>query len=358
MTTVHVGVGHYDYLVVTQLAYVKILAYSGAQSCDYRRQLVIVVYLVRPGFFHVQHLAPKREYGLKPAVPALLGGTSRGVPLHDVYFRQSGVPLVTVGKFSRKGAALQGVLAADVFPGLSCGLPCPAGSQGLIQYYFGNGGVFLQEYGQLFGDNIVHKGAHFGVAQLGFGLPLKLGVHKLYGYDGHQALTAVLARDFVPFFQEAGFLAVGINCSCQGRFKPRFVHAAFGGVYVVGKGEDCLVIAVVILQGYLHLGIIPAAVHVYDLVVEDGLVLVYPGDKFPDAALVMHFVPLLPAGPPVLGGYAKSGIQESLFPHAGMEYIILELYAVKNLRIGLETDNRAGPVRIPSYGKGLGYFPP
>jgi hypothetical protein len=48
---------------------------------------------------------------------------------------------------------------------------------------------------------VVHQRAHLGVAQLGLGLALELGVGELDGDDGGEALAAVLAGEAVAVLE-------------------------------------------------------------------------------------------------------------------------------------------------------------
>ena len=86
------------------------------------------------------------------------------------------------------------------------------------------------------------------------------------------------------------------------------MHAALGRVDVVCKGNDDLVVAVVILQSDLRLGVGSLALHVDDLAVQGGLVLVYIRNELADAAGVAHLVLLLLSGAPVLGGDVKPAV--------------------------------------------------
>ena len=119
------------------------------------------------------------------------------------------------------------------------------------------------------------------------------------------------------------------------------MHAALGGVDVVGKGENGLVVAVVILEGHLRHGVVLHAGHVYHLGVKGILGLVEPGDKLPDAPLEAHVVLLLLTGALVNGADAQAGVEEGLLPHAGVEGVVVVDGVLKHLRVGLEGDGGA-----------------
>ena len=338
MGAVHVGIGHDDHLVVAQLALVKLLPQAGPQGGDHRGELVVAVHLVRPGLLHVEHLAPQGEDGLVPGVPALLGGAAGGVALDDVNFRQGRVPLIAVGQLAREGGPLQGVLPADVLPGAAGGLPGPVGHHGLLQNGPAHGGVLLQIGLQLVGDHVVHQRADLAVAQLGLGLALELGLGEFYRDDAGEALPAVVAGHLVVVFQQAGLLAVGVEHIGEGPLEALLVHAALGGVDVVGKGDDDLAVAVVVLHGHLGHGVLLGARHVDHVLVDGGLVLVDEGDKFPDAPLIAHVVLFLLTRAQVHRLDAQPGVEEGLLPHAGVEGVVVVFQGVKHLRIGLEGD--------------------
>ena len=65
MGAVHVGIGHDDDLVIAQLVQVEVVPDARAQSGDDRGQLIVAVYLVRPGLLHVKHLAPQGRMAWK-----------------------------------------------------------------------------------------------------------------------------------------------------------------------------------------------------------------------------------------------------------------------------------------------------
>ena len=86
------------------------------------------------------------------------------------------------------------------------------------------------------------------------------------------------------------------------------MHAALGRVDVVCKRDYDLVIAVVVLQGDLGLGVGSFALHVDYLVVQRRFVVVYERNKLADAAGVAHLVLLLLALALVLGGDVKAAV--------------------------------------------------
>jgi len=301
MGAVHIGIGHDDYFVVAQLVEIELLAYAGAQRHDDGVQLVVAVHLVRPGLFHVKHLAPQWQDGLKAGVASLGGGAACGIALDDIQLCERRVALVAVPELVGHLAGFQSGLAPDGFTGLACRLAGAVGREGLVQDGPAHGRILLKKLLQLVGHDGVHQRAHLGVAQLGLGLALELGVGELNGNDGGETFAAILAGEAVALLEGSDLLAVGVEHTGQRGLEAGFVHAALGGVDVVGKREDGLIIAGVILQGDLRHGVLPLAGHVDDIIVQGVLVPVDPGHKFPDSARIAHLVFLLLAGAVVDG---------------------------------------------------------
>ena len=209
--------------------------------------------------------------------------------------------------------------------------------------------MLLQIRRQLIGDDAVHQRADIGVAQLGLGLTLELGLRQLHGDDGGDALADVLAGDLVALLDHTVLHAVGVQHTGQRRLKAGLVHAALRGVNVVGEGYQRLVIAVVILHGDLGGGVALRAGDVDDLLVQRRFVAVDIGDEFPDAALVPHGFRLLFAGAGIGDGDAQARVQEGLLPHTGVQRLVVVLQRVEHLAVGLECDGGAGVVGVADH---------
>ena len=80
---VHIGIRHDDDVVVAQPVGVElVVADAAAQSGDQGAHLLGGQHLVEARLLDIQNLAPKRQYGLGAAVPALFGRAAGGIPLH------------------------------------------------------------------------------------------------------------------------------------------------------------------------------------------------------------------------------------------------------------------------------------
>ena len=103
-------------------------------------------------------------------------------------------------------------------------------------------------------------------------------------------LPAVLAGHLLIVLEELHLPAVSIEHSGQGPLEALLVHAALGGVDVVGEGHNGLVVAVVVLEGHLRHGVLLLPGHVDHVRVDGILGAVDKGHELPDAAGVVHGV--------------------------------------------------------------------
>ena len=113
--------------------------------------------------------------------------------------------------------------------------------------------MLLEEVRERLARDGVHDAGDLGVAQLGLGLALELGLGHLDGDQGGEALTEVVAGDGeLVLLEDAGLVGVGLEGPRQRAAEARHVGAALDGVDVVDVRVDVLVEAGVVLQGQLH----------------------------------------------------------------------------------------------------------
>ena len=235
MGAVDIRIGHDDDLVIAELLEVELVADSGAERRDDRRELVVAIDLVGPGLFHVQHLAPERQDGLEPRIASLRGGAAGGVALDDVDFGQRRVGVVAVAELVRHLSGLETGLAPDGLARLARGLACAAGRHGLVENGLADSGIFLEEHRQLLRHDRVHERPHRRIAELGLRLALKLRIRQLDGDDGGQSLADVIAAELIVVFEIALLDAVGIQHVRQRPLEALLVHAALRRMDVVRK---------------------------------------------------------------------------------------------------------------------------
>ena len=337
---VHVGVGHDDDPVVAELGDIEVvLADTGAQGRDQGPDLLGGDHLVEAGLLHVEDLPLEREDRLVFPVPSLLGRAAGRITFHQEQFAERRVLLLAVGQLPRQGADLQCPLAPGEIAGLAGRLPGPGRIDRLLQDPLGHLGVFLQVGGELF----VHQGLHvpldLGVPQLGLGLPLELGLGNLHRDHRGQPLPQVLAGDgHLDVLQQVVGVGVGVHGPGQRRLEADQVGPPLMGVDVVGKGEDLLVIAVVVLHGYfrLHPPLLPFEVDRFR--VDGGLVLVEILHEGDDPPFVEELMDLL--GPFVGDLDPHPGVQEGHFPQPLGEDVEGKLGGLEDLAVGEEGDLR------------------
>src|SRR3989338_8542981 len=227
--TVNVGVGHDNNAVVSQFGQVKLLADVGAQRDDQRLELVVGQHLVEPGLFDVQNFSAQRQDRLKLAVTALLGRAAGRVTLDNVEFRAGRVAGGAVGQLAGQHQALERPLAQHGFARRPGRHPRLLGQQALADDRFGVAGVLFQPGVDRVVDDAVNDRFNLGVAELGFGLALELGIGHLDRNDGRQPLAGVFAAQVLVFlFEVALFAGVVVDTAGQGAAKAGQVHAALG----------------------------------------------------------------------------------------------------------------------------------
>ena len=118
--------------------------------------------------------------------------------------------------------------------------------------------MLLEVIGKAVGHDLERQRTHIGAAELSLGLPLKLRIGQLDRDNRRETLTHVVAGQVGVLLLEQVLLAgVIVNHAGEGSAETLEVHAALGGVDVVGKRHDVLAVAAIPLQGHLdlaHLG--------------------------------------------------------------------------------------------------------
>ena len=129
--------------MIAQFVEIEFVADAGAERGNDRLQLVVAVYLVGPGLFYVQHLAPEGEDCLEAGIAALCGRAACGITLDDIKFGERGIGVVAVAQLIRHLAGFKARLTADCFAGFSGGFPRPVGHHGFVENQLADGWIFL-----------------------------------------------------------------------------------------------------------------------------------------------------------------------------------------------------------------------
>ena len=143
MRTVHVGIGHADNSVVTNLGNVEIVEHSAAERGYHGFDFLVFENSVNSRFFHVQNFTPERKNRLKTSVPALLCRSACGISLHEIDLAKFGVLFGTVGKFSGESRGLERRFSRG-FPRLSRGFSRAFSRKALVENFFGERRVLLE----------------------------------------------------------------------------------------------------------------------------------------------------------------------------------------------------------------------
>ena len=264
MRTVDVCIGHDDDLVVARLGDVKVAAVTGTRrdaATDRGDQRLDGVTRERAVVAHaldVQNLAAQGQDRLDVSATAVLGRTACRVALYDKELGQLGIAHRAVGELAGQRRRLEQALAAGRLARLAGGVAGLASLLGLLDDLASGLGMLLQVIGKTVGHDLERERAHIGAAELGLGLALKLRIGQLDRNDGRKALAHIVAAQVGVLLLEQVLLAgVIVNHAGERGAETLEMHAALGGIDVVGKRHDVLAIAGIPLQRHLdltHLG--------------------------------------------------------------------------------------------------------
>ena len=340
---VHVGVRHDDDAVVTELLDVEdARAHAGAEGRDDRTHLVVAQSLVEPGLLHVEDLALQRQDGLEAPVAALFRRAAGGVALHQVDLAVRGIGVGTVGQLAGQGGRVQRRLAARQVAGAARRLAGLGGAHALVDHLLGDGGVLRQVLAKGRVDKLFNLPLDLGVAELGLGLSLELGLGDLHRDHRGQPLSHVVAAEALEILlEEVLLLGVGVDGARQAGAEAGQMSAAFVGRDVVREGEQVLGVAVVVVHGDLDLDAVLLALEIDRIAAEGVLVLVDPLHVFDDAALVAEGLSALLVRALVPDGYGQAPVQEGQLAHARLEGVEQVGGVGKDQRVRPEGDRGA-----------------
>ena len=342
---VHVRVGHDDDAVVTQLFHVVfITADPAAQRGNQSAYLLRGQHLVEAGFLHVENLTLQRQDRLVLPVAALLGGTARGITLHDVQLGKRRVLLLAVRQLAGQAGDIQRALTAGHVAGLAGRVPGPGRVDDFLDDLPGFLGMLKQVVLEFLGHGLLDGGLHLGGDQLVLGLAGELGIRHLHRDHRRQPFAGVIAGG-VGFFplEEAFPVHVVVQRTGQRGTEARQVGAAVTLRNVVGKAEDVLLIGVVPLHGHFHGdAVFPVELEMEHLV-ERVLGLVEVGHEGAQAALVLKDV-LVPAAL-VLQVNPHPGVEEAQLTETFRQNVVVEFNIGEGLGRRPEVDRGAGGVR-------------
>ena len=229
---------------------IEVLADSRAERGDERLDLVVAERPVEPRPLDVEDLAAQREDRLGLRIAPSDGGAAGRVALDDVDLRLLGASALAVAQLARHAAGLEQALAARRLARLAGGEAGGRRLKGLADHVARVRGVRVEPVAQALADDLLHEGLRLGVAQLGLGLALELGLAQLDAEDGRQALADVVSREVLVLVLEDSLLPrVLVDEGGEGGTEPLFVGAPLRRRDGVRVGEHGLGVGVRPLHG-------------------------------------------------------------------------------------------------------------
>ena len=207
-------------------------------------------------------------------------------------------------------------------------------------------------------EQLVHDAAyrafHFGVAQLGLGLPFELRLQHLHRQHGREPFTHVVAGQagfLVLLVERRLVLNVLVDDGRERALETGKVRPAFVRVDVVHEGEHVFGVAVVVLQRHLDADVVARGIDVYHILMQRLLVADEIGHKlFEPPAREEHLFAGLPVfhfvGALVAQGDLNSLVQIREFAEtAGERGPLVAQRFLKDFAVGLEPHLRARLLR-------------
>ena len=259
--TIDIGIGHDDDLVVAKFVGVglevilAVNAKAHADALDDVHDRFGLKHPVTLHLLHVENLASEGKDGLVEAVASLLGRTACRVTLDEEDLGLLRVFEGAVGQFAGQSATTHHGLALHALASLAGGDARCGGEDHLVADHLGLVGVFLQIVGERLAYGLLYGTGHLAVAQLCFGLSLKLRLSHLDADHCGESFAEVLAGNLdFGLFDLLGDLRVVVGIVFQrageGDAEARHVGSAFYGVDVVDVGMEILRVIGVVHDGH------------------------------------------------------------------------------------------------------------
>ena len=160
MRAIDIGIGHDDDLVVAQFLDVELIPPdAGAQCGDQGTDFLAGEHAIKPGALDVKDFPLERQDGLIGARAALFGGATGRVTLDQEEFGFGGIAFLTIGQLAGERGHVERRLAAGQFARLAGGFAGEGRLNDLADDDAGVLGVFFEPFGQLFVDEVFHRGA-------------------------------------------------------------------------------------------------------------------------------------------------------------------------------------------------------
>src|SRR5690606_8676752 len=223
----------------------------------------------------------------------------------------------------------------------------PRGLDRLLDDPLRDRGVLVQEDPEPLVDDLRDRALDLRVPELRLRLALELRLPDLEREDARQPLPDIIARERVRvLLEQAVLLRVVVQRTRERGLEAGQVRAALVRVDVVDEGERVFVVALVVLDRDLDLGLVPLRLDVDRLRVERLPRAAEEGDELLDPAFVaidlaMRLFALRDA---FIGERdLEALVQERQLAEPGRQRLEVEREFREDLRVRLERDRRAGP---------------
>ncbi len=342
MGAVDVGVGHDDDLVVAEFFQVKLLAAdAGAEGGDELFDLLGTEDFVEARLFHIHNLAAQGQDGLDGPVTPLFGRTAGGITLDDEQFAFCRDAALAFGQLTGHHHRQAALLARQV-AGLARRVTRPGRLHHLAEDGARYPGVLFQVGTQFLVAHGLDNGFDLRVAELGFRLPLELGIGYAYADNAGQPFAHIITAHFFPeVFGHHVVAGVAVDALGERGAEAGHMGTALTSIDVVDKGEEPLRIPVKILKADLHLDIVALAGDENGLTVHSRAVAVQILDIGGDAAVIKEGI--LGAIAFVLEEDADIAVKEGEFPHSRFDDFVFENRGLAEyFRVRKKGDARAG----------------
>ena len=347
MRAVHIGIGHDDNLVVTQLLDIEILMNTGTERGDHSADLIVFQNTVESRFFNVQDLTAKRKDCLRRADTRGFCGTACGISLYDEDFKFCGIPFGTVGKLAGKALALKRGLPAGKVSCLTGGVTGALGKNGLLDNDLRNGRMLLEIVSQLLAHNAVHGASRLAVSELLLRLSFELRLRKLNADNRGKTFADIFAVQCrLVILDHLVRSRVSVDRLGQRVTETDQMHTAFGRRNIVYETVAVIVICVVMLHGNFDGDFADRAFAVNNVIIQSGIALVQVLHVFLDAAFVMehfgHRILVAEVGQSDLQTFR----QECHFTETLLQGSRVKCDVVENCRVRIERYRRTGILRV------------
>ena len=340
VAAVHVGVGHQDDLAVAPLGnIVELGTRRNPDRLEDVRDFLVLQNLGLAGFLHVEDLAAKRQDGLDIRITPGVGRSAGRVTFDQVQLRFLERPATTVSQLFGQSAGGQGPLATNHLAGLAGGFPGLRGPHALSGNQLRHFRIGFEKLRQPIvydrGDNPLD----LAVSQLGFGLPLELGIRNPDRDHRRQPLAKIITgRSRV--LEEILLATVLVDRTRQRTPKTAQVRSPFDVVDVVGKRANRLGEIHVVLDGHIDLDIILLSLDRNHVAKQDLFGSVQVFDKLDQPLLIAEF--LGPLGSFIRDQDPDSGIEKRHLLQSSRQRVEAEPGLRKDLRVGVKLDVGAG----------------